>query len=424
MKIFKEKIVAILLFFIALSFVIAGCSHNSTIDQNTGNSDIDQGQETILVETVPMETAPPSLDQDQEAAEPDNDEAETEKITTEIKEGSTFSIRFLDVGQADAALVECDGRYMLIDGGNKEDSSLIYTVLKNAGVDYLDCVVATHAHEDHIGGLPGAYNYAKVENTLCPVDNYDSEAFRDFAKYAGEIDIPKAGDSFMLGSSVVTILGVNASQEVNDTSIVLKIEYGETSFLFTGDAERAAEQVLVDSGVDLSATVLKVGHHGSETSTGYVFLREVMPKYAVISVGEDNSYGHPTEDVLSRFRDADVTVYRTDMQGDIYCTSDGSSVSFSTEKNSDADTLKEVAKPDNKKPDLSQKPVNNQDKPTAPEENKEPVFDYVLNTNTKKFHYPHCSSTSQMKESNKDYFTGTRDEVISMGYEPCGRCNP
>lgn len=248
----------------------------------------------------------------------------------------SFSVHFIDVGQADAALVQCDGQYMLIDGGNKGDSDLIYSVLKNAAVPKLDIVVGTHAHEDHIGGIPGALSYTTADLTLCPVTEYESEAFKDFARYAkergGGITVPQVGDTYTLGEAKITILAVNTFEDPNGSSIVLRIDYGETSFLFMADAEENVEDVLVDSGVDLYVNVLKVGHHGSETSTGGRLMSYAHPQYAVISVGEDNPYGHPDEFLFSKMDRYDVSVYRTDKNGDIICTSNGKSVSFTLER--------------------------------------------------------------------------------------------
>lgn len=336
---------------------------------------------------------------------------------------SSFVIHFIDVGQADCALVLCDGQAMLIDGGNSADSDLIYSYLQEQGVDYLDYIIATHGHEDHVGGLAGALNYAQAGTAYCSVAEYDSDAFQDFVKYLErqgvELQIPTIGTSFTLGSAYIDILGVDReSDNPNNSSIILRIVYGDTSFLFTGDAEREAEERLLDSGADLKSTLIKVGHHGSENASSYPLLYEAAPEYAVISVGADNNYGHPSEAVLSRLRDADVITYRSDLQGHIICESDGKSLSFTVERNPDAETLLPAATPT---PEPTPAPTP---EPT-PEPESEPVgTNYILNTNSKKFHYPSCGSAGRISDANKDYYTGSRAELISWGYSPCGNCDP
>ena len=311
---------------------------------------------------------------------------------------SGLAVHFIDVGQADSALLTCGEQAMLIDGGNVDDSSLVVSYLEGQGIDHLDYVLCTHAHEDHVGGLSGPLNTCTVSHVMAPVTEYDSQAFSDFVKYTQaqglSIEIPQPGDTFSLGEAQVTILGpVKEYEETNDTSIVLRVDYGATSFLFTGDMERTAEADLLEAGGDLEATVLKVGHHGSDTSTSYPFLRAVMPQYAVISVGTGNSYGHPSEDTLSRLRDADVTVYRTDQQGTIVACSDGAQVTF--------ETGKEVA-------------------PT-PGRTEGAEQTYIGNVNSHVFHLETCSSLPA--EHNQIVFD-SREAAVEAGYTPCGRCNP
>ena len=308
-------------------------------------------------ESEPEDTQPAAPEKPEKPEMPETPDTPETAATTEETVPSTepapvlppppvvsgLKVHFIDVGQADAILIQCEGKNMLIDGGNKADSNVMYTYLKKYGVTHLDYVIGTHAHEDHIGGIPGALQYATAGTVYCPVKTYSSKAFENFVKSVTNrgtsIKIPKVGTSFSLGSASVKILAVNAASGTNNTSIVTRITHGNNSFLFMGDAEREVEQYLINSGAAQKATVLKVGHHGSDTSSGYQFLWNVMPEYAVISAGKGNSYGHPHDEVLSRFRDADVTLFRTDMQGDIICTSDGSSVSFTVSRNAGADTF-------------------------------------------------------------------------------------
>jgi competence protein ComEC len=322
--------------------------------------------------------------------------------------GSNFTVHFIDVGQADAALILCDGEAMLIDGGNADDSNLMYTYISRLGITELDYVIGTHAHEDHIGGIAGALNYASVLRVLCPVTGYSTKAFNNFVKavqrHGQSITIPSVGDRFSLGSASCRVLAVNSSDDTNESSIVLHITYGSTSFLFTGDAEQEAENMMLSRSYDLKSDVLKVGHHGSASSTGYRFLREVDPDYAVISVGKDNSYGHPTETVLSRLRDADVTTFRTDLQGDIICTSDGRTVSFQVSRNQNTDTLGGIG--------------NNSTQGGSASGT------YVLNTNSMKFHDPDCSSAKKISAKNRKSYTGSREDLLDQGYTPCGYCDP
>ncbi len=316
-----------------------------------------------------------------------------------------LDVCFLDVGDADAALIQCDGHTMLIDGGNKSDSSMMYAVLQQAGISHLDIVVATHAHADHIGGIPGALNQATAELVLCPVTQSSDAAFADFEKYAQSrgsgITVPSPGDTYPLGNARVTILGVNSADGVNNTSIILRLTYGQVSFLFTGDAEADAEWFLTSSGEDLSSDILKVAHHGSDTGTTQAFLNAVQPTFAVISVAQDSDTGNPAPAVLQRLYDMQTVVYRTDRHKNIIVSTDGAFICVTIEKS-------------------RFRFINGNEGESALLDD----VSYIVNTSTSRFHRTDCGHVTRIKGKNYAAYYGTREDLLRFGYTPCQVCGP
>ena len=314
----------------------------------------------------------------------------------------SFKMHFLDVGQALSVLVECDGQYRLYDGGNVDDGSMVVAYLQNQGVEELQYVFCSHAHEDHVGGLAAALAYFPANHVYSPVTEVSTTCFKNFVKYTQQqglqVEVPAVGTVWQLGSATVTQLGpVGQYSDTNDTSIVLRIDYGATSFLLTGDMEATAERDLVNSGANLNVDVLQVGHHGSSTSTSYVFLNAVLPEMGIISCGVNNKYGHPHEETLSILRDADVDVYRTDLLGTIVIGSDGQNYTIRTDKTATDAELN----------------------PTDPAAASTAQTAYIGNVNSKKFHLPTCSNLPA--EKNQILFT-SYDEAIAAGYTPCSTC--
>lgn len=248
----------------------------------------------------------------------------------------TLTVRFLDVGQGDSILLACGDETMLIDGGPVEEGQFLVSRLSRLNVTSLDYVVNTHPDEDHCGGLAGVLAQYPAEHVYASVTEYSTKIFSNVAKYASEqghpIEVPETGDTWTLGSAVVTVIGpVETYSDPNNGSLVLRVDYGETSFLFTGDMEQKAEEDLMASGANVRADVLKVGHHGSPTSSSEAFLEAVGASVAVVSVGEGNDYGHPSADVLARLEALGAKVYRTDELGEIIVTSDGKSLTVTTD---------------------------------------------------------------------------------------------
>ena len=322
-----------------------------------------------------------------------------------MEQEGKFAMHFIDVGQGDATLVECDGEYMLIDAGDVNKGTTVQLYLTKQNVPKLNYVVGTHPDADHIGGMDVILTKYDCDTILMTDKTSDSKAYRevmDVIEYRNyKVTVPKTGDTFRLGSALCTVLGpVKNNNDDNNSSIVLKIQYGDTSFLLSGDAEEDEEQEIIDSGADLKADVYHAGHHGSRTASSAEWNQFISPDAVVISCGAGNAYGHPHEETLAAFRQMGVDVYRTDEQGSIVVSSDGKQLTW----NCDAVQTQTVVE----------------------HESEEISSDttYIVNRNTRKFHNPSCSSVSDIKPENKMEVIATREEMIDMGYDTCKKCNP
>lgn len=260
----------------------------------------------------------------------------SEQTVTTIE--GDLAVHFIDVGQGDSALIEMpNGNTMLIDGGSRSEGNTVAEYLNRLDISTINVMVATHPHEDHIGGLYDVLSNFEVQQIYDPGVAHTSQTYENFLLKidAKNIDytIGRAGQSIDLDPNVdIEIISPSLidEDELNDDSIVIKMTYNDVSFLFTGDAESPIENAMVQN-YNVDTTILKVGHHGSSSSTCQTFLNEVSPEVAVISVGADNSYGHPAQTTLNKLESVGAYVYRTDIDGTVTVSTDGYTYNVNTE---------------------------------------------------------------------------------------------
>ncbi|MFU0824668.1 ComEC/Rec2 family competence protein [Clostridium sp.] len=334
-KLRKHSITALLISLISIMILFTSCGNS-----NTGNSSI-KNQDSIKVSNTSEDNKNLSEEKKNELKVNSNEEDKLKNNEISTKSSGDLKVHFIDVGQADSILITQGSNSMLIDAGNNEDSNLVVNYLKKQGITKLDYVVGTHPHEDHIGGLDAVIRAFDVKKVYMPKKTSTTKTYKDVItaiKDKGlKIAIPARGTTFKLGEATATVVAPSESgdyEDVNNYSIVIKLKYKNTSFLFAGDAEDVSEQEIIKGGYDIKADVLKVGHHGSRSSTTEVFLNKVSPKYAVISVGEGNEYGHPHKSTMDRLKSKGIPVYRTDEAGTIIATSNGNSITFSSKAGS------------------------------------------------------------------------------------------
>ena len=347
-----------------------------------------------------------------EAVQSGQEEKAAKAPDTSKPEG-TLEVHYIDVGQGDATLIKCGSHAMLIDGGNNNKGTTVQLYLKKQGVESLDYVIGTHPDADHIGGLDVIVYKYNCDTVIMPDYEKDTKTYQELVDVIHDknmkITYPVVGEQYALGEAKFTIIAPNSNSyggNANDYSVAILLEYGKNRFLFTGDAEEASETEMLSNGIELSADVYKVAHHGSRSASTQEFLNAVRPKYAGISCGEGNSYGHPHAEVLNRLRSMGVEVFRTDEQGSIIASSDGENITWNCSA-TDSWQSGEQTESDRENSD-----------------NVTEQTTYVLNTNTKKFHRETCGSVSQIKEENFQKVQMSREELEQSGYSPCKNCNP
>lgn len=389
----KKKVSSLLLILLLTLSILVGCG---STEDTTGD-----GQELVKVEDV---TTSAPIDEPVQDSEP------------EVHIDGELEVHFIDVGQGDAVLIRQGEHDMLVDGGDNGYGNLVVSYLKAQGVSHLDYVIGTHPHADHIGGLDDVINTFSIGKVIMPEVTHNSITFEDVIdaiKSKGlKITKPIVGDKYAIGDGEFTIIGPSGNEysNVNDYSVMMRLVFGENSFMLTGDAEKKPEGEAIATGETLKSDVLKAGHHGSETSTTDSFLEAVDPDFAVIQVGEGNRYDHPSKSTLTKLQKKGIETYRNDLDGNIIASSNGKNIRFNVTPTQKVVVVNEPVQ--EKKPVKEKEPV----KESAPVSGG-----YVANVNSKVLHKSSCGHLPD--EKNRVYFDST-DEALASGYKACKVCKP
>ncbi|MDV5112060.1 ComEC/Rec2 family competence protein [Clostridium perfringens] len=255
---------------------------------------------------------------------------------SKVPKDSKLMISYMDVGQGDAAYIKVNGNDILIDAGPRSNSKELLEQLKAKNIDDFELVIATHPHEDHIGGMVDVFKEYEVKAFYSPKITHTTKTYENLVKAVKDEGLKtkelKGGTVIDLGEGAkfeVFTPQKSEYEELNDYSPIMKLSFGDTSYLFTGDAEKLAEEeALAKYKTSLDSDVIKFGHHGSSSSSSNAFIEAVSPKYGIISCAKDNKYGHPHRETLDIIKKYNIKTFRTDTDGEIILTSDGKSINF------------------------------------------------------------------------------------------------
>lgn len=360
-------------------------------------------------------------------------ESEPGKTTTPEKTtpAGQLTVHFIDVGQGDSILIQTPSQNILIDGGPKAAGSSVVSYIKGQGVSKLNLVIGTHPHEDHIGGLVAVLQSIPVTEVIDSAVPHTTKTYEDYLNIIESKNIRftdgRAGAVRDLGggaSMQIVHPSSPSASDLNNASVVARIVFGQISFLFSGDAESAAESQILGRGAAIASTILKVGHHGSRTSTSQSYLDAVKPKAAVIMCGAGNSYGHPHEETLAKLAAAGVEIYRTDQHGTIIISTDGQTYTVNKQPMSYAQQPQPPPAPAQTAPTPAPDPKPEPQPDPKPEpEQTAPKGLYVGSVDSDKYHKPTCSHAKKILPGNEIWFQ-TIEEAKAAGYKPCGVCKP
>lgn len=405
-----------------LTFLLASCGTETEV-VSKDSSNIESTTQSPTETPTPDPTSTPT---NTPTAEP------TPKLTPEPTPepvSGDMAVHFLDVGQGLSIFVQSGGQNLIYDGGDRDTSRFVVSYLQQQNVKTIDYLISSHYDADHLNGLIGCLNAFDVENVICADYVHDSQTYQSFINTVNQKGLtpqhPAVGTEFAFGTGKFTILAPSSidSGDSNNNSVAIKLENGQNSFIFTGDAESSSESAMCLSGINLDCDVLSLGHHGSASSTSWEFLQNTVPEFAVISCGSGNQYGHPHAETMEKLQDMGILVFRSDKQGTVIALSDGENISWNQAPcndytpGEDNDTPPQPSSGTSSSssqivstPELTPEPTQ------APTDNVGEMV-WITKTGSKYHNKPDCGN------SNPDTSQQiSRSDAEARGYDACKKC--